>query len=396
MDIAPDRPEFFLGSPQEAFRRLRAEDPLHWYEPGPFWCLTKLADLQYVSRMPRIFSSARGTQIFEIPIRKSGEAVIDTGAQSIIRMDPPEHNVHRKLVIQAFTPRIIGALEGRVREIARRSLDAVPVGEVVDFIETVAVPMPMFVIAEMLGIPKQDYADFRRWSDAMVEAGGGGVTPQTVSTIGELQAYLAEHLEARRRAPRDDLLSTLLAAEIEGQKLTDPELLMFVLTLLVAGNETTRNLISVGTWTLLQHADQLRRLRTEPEWIPNAVEEMLRWVSPVQTFIRCATQDTTLRGKQIREGDYLVLFYGAANRDEEVFGEDANEFDITRVGANRHVAFGFGEHLCMGASLARLEGRVMFEELLSRLPEFELAGPVEQLPSVLMNGLVRMPVIFKA
>jgi len=395
VNFAPDRPEFYLGDPHAAFRRLRSQDPVPWYPDGRFWCVTKHADLQRVSVTPKVFSSAQGTQLFEIPARQRGEINVLEDAPSIIRMDPPEHNRHRKLVIQAFTPRIVQALEPRIRELARASLDAVTPGEQVDFVEAVAIPTPMLVIAELLGVPSDDRWDFRRWSDAMIEAGGGGTTETTVATLGEVYGYFSEKIAERRRAPQDDLLSTLLAAEIDGQKLSDPEILIFCLTLLVAGNETVRNLVSVGAWTLLQHPDQKRQLVDDPTLIPNAVEELLRWVAPVQTFVRRATRDVQLRDKQIEKDDFVVLLYGSANRDEEVFGGDAECFDIRRSSASRHLSFGFGEHLCMGASLARMEARVLFEELLSQLPDFELSGPVERLSSVLMNGLVQMPVVFK-
>jgi cytochrome P450 len=307
-------------------------------------------------------------------------------------MDPPRHNRHRKLVMGAFTKQRIAALEPRVREIAKRSLDALDPAAPVEFVEQVAVPMPMIVIAELLGVPASDFADFRRWSDAMIEAGGGDLTPATAANVAELLQYVVRVADERRRRPQDDLISLLVEAEVEGERLSDPEVGMFCLTLLVAGNETTRNLVSGGALALARHAPQRERLLADPGLLPNAVEEMLRFVSPVRNFARHATEDCELRGKTIREGDALVLFYGSANRDEAVFGDDAEHFDVARESARRHLAFGFGEHLCLGASLARLEGRVMFEELLARWPHFELAGEPEPLRSSLMNGLVRMPV----
>ena len=396
-DFAPDHPDFYLGDPDSAFRRLRAEDPVHWYEPGPFWCVTRHADVQQVSLSPRVFCSGQGTQIFEIPlVRQRMRAGVEGLARSIIQMDPPEHNRHRKHVIRAFTPRMVRSLEPRIREITVESLAQIPPGEPVDFVEAVSIPLSMLVIAEMLGVPGEDREDFRRWSDVMIEAGGGGVSEATVTTVAELFAYFGDTLRERRRQPRSDLLSALGAAEIDGEKLSEPQILMFCLTLLVAGNETTRNLISGGARALLEHPEQKRRLVDDPGLIPNAVEEMLRWVTPVRNFARRATRDTELGGRRIAEGDFAVLFYGSANRDEAVFGPEADRFDVGREDASRHIAFGFGEHLCMGASLARLETRVMFEELLARLPHFEPAGPVQPLRSTLINGVERMPVVFKA
>jgi cytochrome P450 len=388
--FAPDDPDFWIEDPHPELRRLRHEDPVHWYAPGRFWCLTKHADVELVSRSPGTFTSTRGIQIgMDVANRPYGIP------PSILEMDPPEHNRHRKLVIQAFTPRAIGALEPRVREIAREALDAVPPGEVVDFVETIAVPLPMYVIAEMLGVPRSDRTDFRRWSDALVAAGGGELSERTRSAMSEILGYFAKHLAARRQAPDEDLVSLLAAAEIDGDRLSDPEILMFCLTLLVAGNETTRNLISGGAWLLMQHPDQRRTLVREPARIANAVEEMLRWWTPVWSFARRATCETKLRDEVLREGAPVLLLYAAANRDEEVWGEDSEDFDIRRDHSHRrHLAFGFGEHLCLGASLARLEARVLFEELLARLPEFEPAGPIRRLRSRLMHGVEHLPVVF--
>jgi cytochrome P450 len=396
-DFAPDRVEFYLGEPHASFRRLRAEDPLHWYEAGSFWCATRHAEVSEVSRRPRVFSSAHGTQLFEIPLRLAGEGLgIQELAPSIIRMDPPAHNRYRKLVIGAFTPRIIAALEPRVRELARESVAGLRPGEPFDFVEKIAIPLPMFVIAELLGVPRSDYADFRRWSDAMIEAGSSGPSPETMGVAAELFTYMLAKVEERRRAPRQDVLSKLALAEIDGERLTDPELGSFCLTLLVAGNETTRNLIAGGMRALLDERAQWEKLCAEPELLPNAIEEMLRFVSPIQSFVRRVQHDTELAGKKLCEGQYLALLYGSANRDEAVFGADADRFDITRPSASRHLAFGFGEHLCLGASLARLEARVMFEELIARGGSFTPAGPPRRLASVLVNGLSELPLVLEA
>ena len=391
----PETTEFYQRDAARVFARLRAEDPLHWYEPCRFWAVTKYADVQEISQRPRLFSSQR-SQLFELVSAARGEApLVEMSATTIIRMDPPQHNRHRKLVMGAFTPRRIAALEPRIREIAKHSLDAIDPSRPVDFVEQVAIPMPMYVIAEMLGVSADDYGAFRRWSDAMIEAGGGEVTPQTAATVTELLQYVLRISEQRRRDPQDDLVSILVQAEIEGERLTDGEIGMFCLTLLVAGNETTRNLVSGGALALMRHPEQRERLLADPGLLPNAVEEMLRFVSPVRNFARIAVADTEIRGKEIRAGEGVALFYGSANRDEEVFGADSDAFDVTRASARRHIAFGFGEHLCLGASLARLEARVMFEELFARWPRFALAGEPEALSSSLMNGLVRMPVVLE-
>jgi cytochrome P450 len=403
--FVPEMAEFYHRGADELFQKLRAEDPLHWYEPCQFWAVTKYADVQSISQHPRLFTSEQGTQLYEAVRRSRGEPIFGAGgdamnamaasAPSILRMDPPRHNRHRKLVMNAFTPRRIAALEPRIREIAKRSLDAIDPRKPVDFVEQIAIPMPMYVIAEMLGVSSDDYGAFRRWSDAMIEAGGGDITPKTAATVGELIRYVLGVAERRRSDPQDDLISILTLAEVDGERLTDAEIGMFCLTLLVAGNETTRNLVSGGARLLATHPEQREKVLADPGLLPNAIEEMLRVVSPVRNFARVATADTELRGKEVRKGEMLVLFYASANRDEEVFGADSHAFDVARASARRHVAFGFGEHLCLGASLARLEARVMFEELFARWPRFALAGEPEPLASSLMNGLVRMPVVLE-
>ena len=310
-------------------------------------------------------------------------------------MDPPEHNRHRKLAISAFRPRRVATLEPRVRALARESVTAIRPGESFNFVERIAAPLPMLVIAELLGVPSSDYEDFRRWSDAMIEAGSHGPTQETLGVLAELFAYIVAKAAERRRAPREDVLSRLALAEVDGQRLSDAELGILCMTLLVAGNETTRNLISGGMRALLETPGQWAKLCANPGLLPNAVEEMLRFVTPVQNFVRRVQQDTKLCGEKLSAGEYVTLFYGSANRDEGVFGPDADVFDILRHDARRHVAFGFGEHLCLGAALARLEARVLFEELIARGAGFSLAGPVERLPSILINGIVKLPVAFE-
>jgi cytochrome P450 len=393
LDYPLEDAAFLLGETDAAFRRLRREDPVHWHQAGGFWAITRHADVQQVSRSPALFQSGRGILISQVRMRRNFSQFAGV-PPSIIMMDPPAHSRYRKLVTASFTARRIRRLEPRVRAIARESLAAVPRGEVVDFVASVSVPTPLLVIAELLGVPGEDRADFRRWSDAMIEASDTGTTPETLARQTELFNYFQKKLGERRQQPRDDLISILLEAEVEGERLSESEILMFCLTLLVAGNETTRNLVSGGARLLMQHPEQRLRLASDPARIPNAVEEMLRWVSPVRTFARAAARDTELRGRAIAAGDHVVMYYAAANRDEEVFGPDADAFRIDRAEARLHLAFGFGEHYCIGAGLARLEARVLFEELLARRPDFEPAGEPELLRSTLMNSVSRLPVVF--
>jgi cytochrome P450 len=395
-DFAPDRPDFYMADPNAVMKRLRRTDPLPWYEgAGGVWCVLKHADLMAISRNPARFTSTRGIQIGMTGIED--EARPAGTPPTILEMDPPQHNLHRKLVIRAFTPHATAELETMVRAIARECVSAIEPGSTGDLVESLAVPVPMYVIAEMLGVPRADRPQFKRWSDAMIQAGGGQRTPETDACVGEMLGYFAAVLAERRRAPKDDLVSTLARAEIEGEQLSDASILMFCITLLAAGNETTRNLISGGSLLLMRNPDERQRVLADPALLPNAIEEMLRWWTPVRSFTRRATRDTALRGKTIREGQSVLLLYASANRDEEVWGEDAERFDVGRDHKTaRHLAFGFGEHLCLGAPLARLEARVVFEELLARFPRFELAGEPQMLFSRLMHGVEHLPVAFRS
>jgi len=401
VDFEPESVGFYLADTDPVFARLRDEDPVHWYEgDGAFWCVTRHADVRDVSCRPRQFSSADGIAIPTIPhVQKGVDAqaarAVTIEAPMIIELDPPMHNLHRKLVMDRFKPRSVVHLEARMREIARASLDRVSSGERVDFVDAIAVPLPMFVIAELLGVPEEDHDRFRVWSDAMVEASSGEPQPPTIAKIAEMFGYLAEQLARLRARPDDGLISQLLVAEVEGKRLTDGELLMFCMILLVGGNETTRTLIAGGTRALLDHPEQKSGLLAEPALLPNAIEEMLRYVAPLRSFVRRATEDTEVAGQAIRKDDYVAMFYAAANRDREVFGADADAFVIDRPSASRHLSFGSGEHLCLGAALARLEARVMFEELLPRLDGLRFDGEVEPLRSLQINGIQRMPVVFE-
>lgn len=393
--FALDDAAFYLdeAGAAEAYRQLRREEPVHWFEPRRFWVLTRYEDIQHVSRSPHLFSSRWITMP---PLADAVEADPQQGIPlSIIQMDPPEHNRHRRLISQAFTARMVNRIEARMRQMAAESLEEIPPGETVDFVESVALPLPLGVIAEMLGVPRSDMGDFRRWSDAIIVQAGAEYDQETALTMQlELFSYFQRQLDEHRRDPQDDLLSALVEAEIDGQRLEDLEILIFCMTLLVAGNETTRTLVSQGTRLLLEHPDQLQGLRERKTSLPEAIEEMLRFSTPLRFFFRQARCDTEIRGQSIREKDRIMLLYSAANRDETVWGIDADRFDVTRSVAP-HLSFGFGQHFCLGANLARLEARVLFEELFARRPHFEIAGEVEPVRSTFVNGIERMPVVFR-
>jgi cytochrome P450 len=374
-----DDPQFFADNPDVEFARLRAEDPVHWYEPGGFWALTRHADVMTVSRDPATFKSGAGTLLQD----RTREVSPD---QSILFMDPPGHARYRKLVSTQFTPRKVAALEDRVRELTREALDALDPTAEVDLVDAVTAPVPMLVIAELLGVPTEDRDRFRVWSDGVMEA-ATEMTQDSMTKAAELFGYFSEHLALRREQPGEDLISRLVAAEVDGERLTEWELLGFCMTLLVAGNETTRNLLSGSLIALDQQHDQRAVALDNPA---RTVEEMLRWVTPIMLFARTATRDTELSGRKIRAGDYVVMFYAAANRDEAVFGPTANAVDVTRD-PNPHLAFGFGEHFCLGAGLARLEARVVLEELLTRFPSYAITGEPDRVPSTLLRSVAKLP-----
>jgi cytochrome P450 len=375
-------PEFWID-PYPVFAQLRADAPVLWHDDAQLWTIARHDDVMRVSRDPAGFCSGKGV----LPADRQRDV---TGAESILFLDPPDHQRHRKLVSPAFTPRRIAAIEQRVRALARELLEPIAGGATVDFAPAVAEPLPMLVIAEMLGVPVEDHDRFKVWSDAMIDA-ATEPKEETYQLAFELWECFEKIIEQRRAEPADDLVSVIAHAEVDDVPLTNAELNGFCMTLLVAGNETTRNLITGGVEALARNPDQLQRLVADRTLIPSAVEEMLRWVTPVMNFARTATQDIELRGEQIGAGQMVFMLYGAANRDPEVFGPSADTFDVGRQ-PNPHVAFGFGEHFCMGASLARLEARILFDELLQRFSTIELAGDPQRLRSSLMRSLVHLPV----
>lgn len=382
-EIPLGEPEFFAGDPDPALAELRRRSPVSWQDHAGCWAVTRHADVQAISRDPATFCSGRGVLLAD---RHRPVAVED----SLLYLDPPRHEAFRTLINRAFTPRRVAELEPRVRELAVELLDRIDPTGTVDLVDAVCAPLPMLVIAELLGLPAEDRDDFRRWSDAAIAA-ATELTEETARATLELVAYFEDQLRAKAESPGDDLLSALLVAEVDGVRHSRREMQGFCLTLLVAGNETTRSLMAGGLVALAEHPEQRSRLLAEPGLIPTAVEELLRWVTPVMAMGRTATRPATVATTELAEGDFVVLAYAAANRDEEAFGPSADRLEVARS-PNPHVSFGFGTHFCIGASLARLETRVLLEELLARWPGYELAGAVERAPSTLLRQVTRAPV----
>jgi cholest-4-en-3-one 26-monooxygenase len=385
------------GFPHDFFRALRREEPVAWHEgdihggPG-YWIVSKYEDIKRISRSPDVFSSAQGTNIQDRE-QQQGDGVLE--APVLLDMDPPHHVRYRKLVNAGFTPRNIASLEKHTHEIVSDILDGVATRGACDFVTDIAAELPLQVIAELLGCPHEDRHKIFEWSNRMI----GGEDPEYAPTESETmqaaaQMFLYAHglAEERQEQPREDLISAILHGEVDGERITMAEFDAFFLILAIAGNETTRNLISHGMLLLLEHPEARDRLVAEPALIPSAVEEMLRYRPPVMYFRRTATQDTEIRGKAIRKGDKVTLWYPSANRDEDVF-ENADTFDIARK-RNHHLAFGVGEHFCLGTHLARQEIRAMFQHVLARIPDIALAGDVQYLRSHFIDGVKHIPVTF--
>jgi cholest-4-en-3-one 26-monooxygenase len=387
------------GYPHEVWTRLRAEAPVTWVEvPGyrPFWAVTKHADILRVCSDPQHFSSQDG-----ITIGPAGAPVIPS--EMIVGLDPPRHGPMRRLASLRFTPRAVRARRADLEAIAAEILDVAATGGAAsecDFVERIAAPLPIAVVAWILGVPRDDWQLLFRWTNEVIgkedaEFRRPGETPdQTMRRArGELHMYFADLLEQRRRDPRDDLVSALIDATIDGEPLTSSQLLSYCELMVEAGNETTRNAISGGLLALSEHRAEWEKLRAHPELLPDAAEEILRWVSPITHFTRTATADSEIRGQAIRAGDQVALFFASANRDEDVF-EDPFTFRVDRH-PNPHLAFGVGEHFCLGAHVARGELETIFRHLLGRLEAFEVAGPVERLTSNVNGGIKHLPLRYR-
>jgi cytochrome P450 len=378
---------FYAGEAFPHYARLRSDAPVAWNDTKGFWAVSRWDDVMAASTDPETFCSGRGILVMEIG------ATYDS-PPTMMHTDPPEHTVYRKLVQPGFAPGRMRALESGVRRRAKLLVDEIEPERPVDFVEAVAVPFPLYIISALLGMPDGDWQRFFQWSEAVIP----GATDWTEEKRMALQADMHEALlattVARRADPRDDLISVLAQVEIEGRRLSDAELTMFLVQLLVAGNETTRNMVSGGLVALADRPAAWEQLRRDRSLVPTAVEEMLRWTTPVVSFMRTATRDAELGGQAIREGDPVLMLYASANRDERQFGSTADRFDIGRD-PNHHVAFGFGAHFCIGAMLARIEARQLLEELLDRFETVEPAGDVERSHSAVIAGVKSAPFVFR-
>jgi len=391
VEFNPYDPELHQD-PYPTYRWLRDEAPVHYNPRLRFWTLSRYTDVFDALQTPDLFISGKGVMV-GLPEGDDGTAA--AAVPLLITTDRPRHTQLRALVSRAFTPRRVALLEPRIRAIARSLLDNIKGRHEFDLVREFSAPLPTIVIAELLGVPPADQEWFKEKSTEVAQFDPTRVdrtrSAEAMGPALELGRYLAEVLAQRRHEPRDDLLSALLAAEIDGERLNEPELIGFAFLLLVAGNETTTNLISNAAIQLDRHRDQRRLLVEDPARIPGAVEEFLRYDSPVQGLARTTTAPMTLHGVTIPEGGRVLLLFGSANRDERKISRPES-FDVLRD-PNPHLAFGFGAHFCLGANLARLEARVAFEDLLERLPDYRMTeSRVQRVCSGPIRGALSLPV----
>lgn len=394
-------PEFFMD-PYPFYHRLRREDPVHWSDRWDCWVLTRYADVLSSMRDPRLSNSMRATiYINQLPaeVQNRLRPLNRHIAAWMAFQDPPHHTQLRALVSKAFTPRVVEGMRPRIQKIVDDLLEPLEDTRQVDMIRDFAYPLPAIVIADLLGVPREDRDQFKMWSDDIVAFLGTGranssSAEQAQRSLLELAKYFNGLITARRKHPTEDFLSGLVLAEEEGKTLSEEELISMCTSLLIAGHETTTNMIGNGVLALLRYPDQLQRLTDNPSLIEGAVEEFLRYDAPVQRNWRAAREDIEMGGKRIEKGQLVLQMLGAANRDPEQF-PDPDRLDLSRQ-PNPHVAFGHGIHFCLGAPLARTEGRIAFNSLLRFLPSMQQANEeLEWLENMAFRGLKSLPVALK-
>jgi len=398
LDVASPEHYEQNGYPHREWTWLRRHAPVFWYDrPNvePFWAITRHADVIEISKQPELFLNAPRLAVFTLDLPPPPEGTV----RHLLNMDPPEHASYRRLASGWFTPRAIRGMDEKVARVTREVLDAAAEHDAGDFVQDVSARITIAVIAEMLGVPRKDWELLFRWTNEIIapqdpEFAKGQTAEETITRARiEVFAYFSELVERRRAEPTDDIVSVVANGRLKDSPLPAMELLSYYFLLVVAGNETTRNAMTGGLLALLEHPGQWRKLRADPTLVDSAVEEIVRWTTPVIQFSRTATRDYTIRGTTVRKGQAVCLFYPSANRDEDVFA-DPFAFRVDRE-PNPHIGFGMGEHLCLGAHLARLELRQAFAQLRERLEGCELAGPVERVRSSFVGGIKHAPMTWK-
>jgi cytochrome P450 len=381
-------PELYSTDPHPLYAQLRAEAPVAWNEDRGFWAIARHRDVTAIEIDPATFCAGRGILVEEI-------GTTYATPPTMMHADPPVHTRYRRLVQPAFKPSVVRALEPVVRARTAALVQRIDGGAATDIVSALSVPLPLQVISKILGVPDDEWERCYEWSEAVIPGATDWPEERRDRLMTEMIEYLVGAAKDRRAHPRDDVLTQLAHVDLEGERLSDDELAMFLVQLLVAGNETTRNLISSGLLGFADHPGQWDRLRADRSLVPSAVEEMLRWSSPVASFMRTATRDAQIGDVPIAGGEPLLMLFASANRDEDVFGPSASTFDVGRD-PNPHLAFGQGNHFCLGAALARLEGKVVLDELLDRFVDIRRIGAIERSPSSVITGIRRAELRFVA
>jgi cytochrome P450 len=394
--LAPiDSPDFYINNPHPTLSRIRKEAPVLRYEHLNSWLVSKYEDIRSMSRNPDVFCVAKGIQLNDARYGNITDSFFEEDAELISTTDPPRHADLRRAIAPAFTSRVVSALADDLRIFLRRQFDAIEPGSEIEVMDQLALRLPIYAVARILGVPGDNFSDLKFWSDEMMKM-GAALPPEELAEVaasfGPMNDFFLEILDRKRSDPGDDLLSTLVKAQGKGAMINDANVLMLASAALVAGNETTRTLLGWLAWAFASYPDQFQLLREDPSLASGAVDECLRFAPPVQGFLRTATQDTDVRGMDIKGGDHLFMMYLSANRDEDIF-DDPDRFDIRRKASSAHIAFGWGQHLCVGAALARLEGRIFAEELAARYRELQLTCSPTRIRSVLQNGFLELPMV---
>jgi cytochrome P450 len=398
-DIRIEDPDFYFAGRRDSYERLHAECPVFYYEPLDILVLTKHEDIRQAARRPDIFSSAHGLHLHQLRLTPEEVEVYATlygSGEQFAFADPPRHKELRGVATRIFAPRALERLGEQVRRDVAELVGKIEPGGSLDFVEEVAAALPIRVAVALIGLPSGHDADIRRWSDALESLKlihGADNIRAAIRQFSEMDDFFRKQFVIKRANPGEDLISTLLAAQLDGAPITESNLLTYCSTFLAAGSDTTRSLLTGMALALAEHPDQMRKLKQNPALLDGAIEESLRWTTPARGFLRTALTDTQVRGVDIKAGQRIYLLYDAGNRDAEVFA-DPWTYDIERPNASSHLGFGYGPHLCIAAHLARLEARELYGALLNAFGSIEITGEVTEIRQLLRNGWVHAPLTF--
>jgi cytochrome P450 len=398
-DVRLEDPGFYFEGRPQSYERLHAECPVFYYRPLDVFVLTKHEDIKEAARRPEIFSSAHGLHLHELRLMPEEVTVYATlygQGQQFAYADPPRHRELRGVASRNFAPRPLARLGEQVRRDVTELIRTIKSGEPLDFVEEVAAVLPIRVATTLIGLPSGHEADIRRWSDALESLKlihGPDNIAAAIRRFSEMDDFFRAQFAIKRADPGEDLISTLLAARLDGKPLSEADLLTYCSTFLAAGSDTTRSLLAGMALALAEHPDQLKKLKANPGLLDGAIEESLRWTTPARGFLRTVLADTRIRGVDIKAGQRVYLLYDAGNRDAQVFA-DPWTYDIERPNASAHLGFGYGPHLCIAAHLARLEARELYGALLDSFDRIEVTGEVIEIRQLLRNGWIRLPLTF--